>query len=104
MDDGLIALTRPECIQWEFEILTGLFDRVGLWKNKKKAVGMVFQTFHISGRHSKEYYKGCMTGEGSNNQDCQRQCVRCPDCTSDLVEGYLETHRNMRHRINHIVS
>ena len=40
-DDGLMALTQLERIQRSFDVLTGLFDWVGLQKNTAKTVGMV---------------------------------------------------------------
>ena len=39
MDDDLIASTHPEWIQSEFDVLTGMFDQVGLWMDVKKEAG-----------------------------------------------------------------
>ena len=41
MYDSLLASTRPEWMQCVFNVLTGLFDRVGLKKNVKNTVGMM---------------------------------------------------------------
>ena len=41
VDDSLIASTWPECLQGVFDILTEIFDWVGLRKNMVKTVGMV---------------------------------------------------------------
>ena len=41
MDDGLIAVTRPEWIKGAFDDLTGFFDRVGLWTNVGNTIGML---------------------------------------------------------------
>ena len=30
---GLLFSTDPDCLHGEFDTFTGLFDRVGLWKN-----------------------------------------------------------------------
>ena len=40
-DDGLLVSTRPEWIQWEFDVLTGVFYWVVLWKNFQNTVVMV---------------------------------------------------------------
>ena len=48
-DDVLIALTQMERLQREFDVLTNLFNRVGLQKNMAKMVGMVCQPCHAPG-------------------------------------------------------
>ena len=40
-DNGILASTNLGWIQTMFDILTGLFDRVGLKTNFKRTVGMV---------------------------------------------------------------
>ena len=42
-DDGVVASTEPGYIQSAFDLLTGMFDRVGLRKNVRKTVRMVCQ-------------------------------------------------------------
>ena len=39
----LVVLTHPERLQRAFNVLTGLFDRVGLRKNTRKTVSMACQ-------------------------------------------------------------
>ena len=39
-DDGMLASSDPEWLQWDFTQLVGLFDRVGLKTNCKKTVSM----------------------------------------------------------------
>ena len=41
-DDGLIAARDPKTLQTAFDLLTGLFDRVGLETNTTKTEVMVF--------------------------------------------------------------
>ena len=41
VDDGLVASIKPERLQRAFDVLTGLFDRAGLWTNTAKTVGMI---------------------------------------------------------------
>ena len=42
-NDGLVASTQPERLQRAFDILTGLFNWVGLRKNTANTVDMVCQ-------------------------------------------------------------
>ena len=48
-NDGLLELTQPERLQRMFDVITGLFDRVGLRKNTAKTVGIVCQPCHMLG-------------------------------------------------------
>ena len=41
-NEGLVALTEPERLLREFDILTGLFDWIGQWTNTAKTVRMVY--------------------------------------------------------------
>ena len=56
-DDGLIACTRPEWLQGVFDVLTGLFDQVGLLTNLGKKVAMVCQNFCVIESHSDITYE-----------------------------------------------
>ena len=40
-DGGMLALSDPHWIQWAFNALFSLFERVGLRTNAEKAVNMV---------------------------------------------------------------
>ena len=51
-DNGLIASTHTECLQGDFDTLTGLFDRVGLRKNVVKIVGMICHPCRAVGTQS----------------------------------------------------
>ena len=44
-DDGLLASLKLDCLQEALDVLTILFDRVGIQTNVKKTVGMVCQPF-----------------------------------------------------------
>ena len=41
-DDGMVASTDPDWLQGEFDTLTGIFNRVLLWENVRKMIGMIF--------------------------------------------------------------
>ena len=45
-DDGLVASPQLERLQSSFDVLTGLFDRVGLWKNARNTVSMACYPCH----------------------------------------------------------
>ena len=62
MDDGMIASTYPDLLRWEFNTLTGLFDRLGIWTNFRNLVGMLCCPFPTVGTHSEESYKLWMVG------------------------------------------
>ena len=63
MDYGLLALPWPSRIQEALDVLTGLFDRVGLWTYVEKTVGMVCQPCSTVGIQSTEAYIWRITGE-----------------------------------------
>ena len=41
-NNGIVALTQPEMLQRSFDLLTGLFDQVGLHINTRKVASMDF--------------------------------------------------------------
>ena len=63
VDDGLVASTDPEWLQGVFDTLTRLFDRVVLWNNVCKTVGVVCHPFQAEITQSELVYKWWMTGE-----------------------------------------
>ena len=50
VNDGLIYSTKPVWIQWEFDFLIGIFERVILDTNVDKMVATVCQPRPISGK------------------------------------------------------
>ena len=63
-DDGIIASSDPQWLQWAFTQLVGLFDRVGLNTNIKNTVSMICRPCTAAGNWSEEAYGRFMTGEG----------------------------------------
>ena len=61
-DNGLVASTQLERLQREFDVLTGLFNRVGLSTNTRKTVRMLCQPCHAPGLMSLELYVRRATG------------------------------------------
>ena len=59
-DDGLIVARNPEDLQIVFDVLTGLFDRVGLRTNTTKTEAMVFLPGKIRTPLTAEAYEARM--------------------------------------------
>ena len=55
-DDGLVASTNRAWLQYAFEVLTELFERMGLKCNIKKTVVMICHPGFSPGRQSQEAY------------------------------------------------
>ena len=47
-DDGVVASTDPGWLQLAFDLLTGIFDWVGLWTNVCKTVGMMCRPCRVA--------------------------------------------------------
>ena len=62
MDNGLGASTDPGWLQSEFNMLTGLFDWVGLRTNFRKTVGMVCKPYWASRVRADVAYTRQITG------------------------------------------
>ena len=60
-DNGLLVSPQKARIQEALDVLTGLFDRVCLWNNAEKTVGMVRQLCRTAGRQTEEEYNRRMT-------------------------------------------
>ena len=59
-DNSLIGLRDPDVLQRAFNILTGLFDRVGLQTNMSKTETMPFLTGAIQCYLSEDSYRAQM--------------------------------------------
>ena len=92
-DDALVASTQPEKLQRVFDVLTGLFNRVGLQTNTTRTFGMVCQSCHVPGRMFEEAYVKWTTGKVPNFWERQRRRVECPECGVELASGLLLTQR-----------
>ena len=63
-DDGLLASTWMPRLQQAFNVLTDIFDWVGLWTNVGKTVSMVCQLCCAIGGYYTEAHGSRMAGEG----------------------------------------
>ena len=98
-DDGLVALTQPERLHREFDVLTGLFDQVGLRMNTRKTVIIACQTCHMPGRMSVEAYERRTTGIRPTFWERQRRRVECPECRVEVAAGSLLTKCQSQHGV-----
>ena len=100
--DGIITSTCPYWIQWDVDILTGIFEWLGLWGNHGKKVRLVFQICHIFVRNSNTVYVRWMMEEGETYRSHQLQHFQCPYWASDMTEGLLVTHQKIQNYVRRI--
>ena len=55
-DDGMVVLTGLVWLKGAFDTLTGLFDRVGIWTNVGKTVGVMFCPYQVASTQSGRVY------------------------------------------------
>ena len=75
--DGMVAFSNPRWLQWDFDALVSLFERVGLRKNVGKTVSMVCQPCQAAGTQSEAAYGRKMMGEGPSYRERQKERVEC---------------------------
>ena len=98
-NDSLVASTQPESLNRAFDVLTGLFDRVGLQTNTAKTVAMVFHPCHAPGGMSEAAYVRQVTGKGPKFRECQQMRVECTECGVEVTAGLLLTHRQSQNGV-----
>ena len=79
------------------DILTGLFDRVFVYTNLNKIVGMVCQPFYNFGGHLEAAYTRRIAGVGPYFWERHQERVWCPECKVELAEGLLTAHQQDQH-------
>ena len=89
-DDGLIVARDPDNLQVAFDVLTGLFDRVGLRTNITKTEATVFLPGRIRTPLMAEAYEARMD-DTFRAEKTGRQ-VDCHICHSSLAVGSLRSH------------
>ena len=87
VDDGMIASANLGCLLTVFYMLTGIFDHLGLNKNVRKTVGMVYHPCWAAGVREDEAYTRRMKGLGRSYKERQRERVSCPECGKELARG-----------------
>ena len=72
-DDGMVASIYPGWLLLEFDTLTGMYDRVGLWRNVINTIRMACSPCQAAGVRADEAYKRRMKGEGRSLKERQRE-------------------------------
>ena len=98
-DDGLLATRDPEHLQLAFDLLTDLFDRVGLKTNTTKTEAMTFLPGRIRQGLSDEAYLALMDPEARAAAAARK--VRCELCQVELATSSLASHLESQHDVRH---
>ena len=98
-DDGLVASTQPERLQREFDVLTGLFDQVGLRTNTRKTVIIACQPCHMPGSILVVVYVRLRRRTGLTFWEWHGILVQCPECRVEVTAGLLPKHRHIQHYV-----
>ena len=96
-DGGMVAPSDPCWLQWAFNALVGLFERVGIRKNVGKTVSMVCRPCQAAGNQSEAEYGRKMTGEGPTYRERQKERVDCGKCRKEMAVGLLASHGMTQH-------
>ena len=100
-DNGLLAARDSEHLQLAFDLLTALFDKVGLNTNTTKIEAMTFfpgrirQGFSLSD----EAYLARMDPEARTAAAARK--VRCELCQVELATSSLASHLESQHDMRH---
>ena len=93
----MVASSDPRWLQWAFNALVGLFERVGLHTNVGKTFSMTCILCPAAGNQSEVAYGRNMTGEGPTYRERLKERVKCGYCGKGMAAGSLEAHRMMQH-------
>ena len=96
-DNGMVESSDPQWLQWAFNALVGLFERVGLHTNVGKMVSMTCRLCPAASNQSEVAYGRKMTGEGPTYHERLKETVKCGDCGKEMAAGSLEAHRMLQH-------
>ena len=78
-DDGMLASSDPQWLQWDFTQLVGIFDRVGLKTNCIKTFSITCGPCSTPGNRSEKTYGRLMTGDGPTPRESKRERITCGD-------------------------
>ena len=97
-DDAYIASTSKLQVQRSMDILTGLFDRVGLRTNTEKTKVMTCVNEKINVRRSEEVYHNTKLGFRTENEWKNRR-VACDHCGLVMSAKSLPSHLETQHGV-----
>ena len=101
-DDGLVAAREPKVLQDSFDILVGLFERVGLATNTTKTEMMIFLPGRIRTGLSEDAYLARMDALHRESRKGRR--AECHVCRKVFARGSLASHLATQHGIYHVHS
>ena len=93
----MVELSDPRWLQWAFDTLVSLFERVGLRNNAGKTVNMVCRPFQAARTQSVAAYGRNMMGEGPTYRERQKERVQCGECGKEMAAGSLASHSMTHH-------
>jgi hypothetical protein len=96
-DDGLVMSQDPAMLQRAFDILTGIFDRVGLRTNIKKTEVMAFVPGRVRKCLSADAYWARM--DADFREGYKGGTTECEICGKELTEGSMRGHLESQHGI-----
>ena len=96
-DDGLVMSRGPEVLQRAFDILTGLFDQVGLRTNVKKTEVISFVPRRVRKCLSADMYWARM--DANFWEGCKGGTTECGVFKKELMAGSTKGHLETQHGI-----
>jgi hypothetical protein len=98
IDDGRIASQDPVWLQESFNILIGLFERIGLFTNVSKTKVMICIPGRIRKAYTEEQYAKYKspTGAAANNK---RHQINCEICGTSLAAGSYQSHLESQYHV-----
>ena len=98
VDDGRIASRDPVWLQESFDILIGLFERIGLFTNAAKTKVMTCIPGRIREGYTEEEYADYKS-QTVTAADKKRRRVDCEICGASLAAGSYQSHLESQHDI-----
>ena len=96
-DDGMVELSDPFWLQWAFDALVSLFERVGLRTNAGKTVSTVCRPYQAAEKQPEAAYGRKTTSEGPTYRERHKERVECSECGKEMAVGLLASHRMTQH-------
>ena len=98
-NDGLVASPKSSRIQAAFDVLTGLFDHVGIMKNEGKTVIMACHPCKNPHAWSTEAYIWRVMGRGLLYRERLHRMVNLPNFRVNLAAGLLTSHPQRKYGV-----
>jgi hypothetical protein len=98
VNDGLIASRDPFWLQESFDILIGLFERIGLFKNASKTKVMICIPRRIHEAYTDEEYADYKSLPGAATAN-KRRWINCEICGTSLAAGSYQSHVETQHDV-----